>query len=145
MALSVRHFFFIFVIFFSDQVLKFFVSKYLIEPVVLLPFLKLSFVQNTGIAFGLFENLDLRWVFVFFAISIVIFLLHYSVKEKNPLVLNAFSLIIAGAVGNGFDRIFFGSVTDFIAFSFWPAFNIADSAITVGVLLLLYKEIFKYH
>ena len=64
-------------------------------------------------------------------------------KDEKDISLPLFALIIGGALSNILDRIIYGSVIDFINFSFWPAFNIADSAITIGVILLIIKFIHK--
>ena len=58
-------------------------------------------------------------------------------RPKSPLLILALSLVLSGAVSNLIDRLFYGYVLDFIDLRFWPVFNIADSAITIGVLLML--------
>ncbi len=141
MALNVKHFLLIFFVLIADQLSKFFIKSYVSNSVVIFPFLKLSFVKNAGVAFGLFNNFNLRWFFVGFAIAIIVFLFNYSKKEKSDLLLYSISLIIAGAFGNTLDRILFSSVVDFIDFGFWPAFNIADSAITIGIAGFLLSEV----
>lgn len=141
MALKSKHFLLLFTVFFADRISKFFVSNYLSGQVELLPFLKLSLVHNKGVAFGLLNSFELRWFFVVLSLAVVVFLFYQSKKEKSNVVLCSFVLIIAGALGNALDRILFGSVIDFIDFIIWPAFNIADSAVTIGVLMLLYKTV----
>lgn len=143
MALNARHFLLMFFILIADQISKFFVSSYVKNSISIFAFLKLSFVKNVGVAFGLFNDFNLRWFFVGFSIAIIIFLFNYSKKEKSGLLLYSISLIIAGAFGNVIDRILFGSVIDFIDFGFWPVFNIADSAISVGIVGLLWSEVRK--
>ncbi len=94
-------------------------------------------VTNTGIAFGLFRE----WGSVLIAVAVVViaFLLLYTrqlVTARWPVQI-AMGLQLGGAFGNLIDRIRFGSVTDFLDFKFWPVFNLADSAIVVGMLLML--------
>lgn len=104
--------------------------------------LHFTLVHNTGIAFGLFKNQGV----IFIIISIIaIFLFSwflYSRRQEedfSKLSILAFSLIIGGAFGNLIDRLQFGFVIDFIDFRVWPVFNIADSAITIGAAILIYK------
>lgn len=98
----------------------------------------LSLVHNTGAAFGLFRN----FVFLLVLVSVlVLFLVWRSLVKAHRLShLSSYrlplSLIFAGAVGNLIDRVFFGFVIDFLDFRVWPVFNIADSAITMGAILL---------
>ncbi|MCS6963798.1 signal peptidase II [Thermoflexus sp.] len=94
-------------------------------------------VTNTGIAFGLFRE----WGSILVAVAVVViaFLLLYTrqlATARWPIQL-AMGLQLGGAFGNLIDRIRFGFVTDFLDFKFWPVFNLADSAIVVGMLLLL--------
>lgn len=110
-------------------------------------------VENYGISFGLFagSNFFVKKLIIIFNISIccyLLFLLKIKDEYKKPnLFLVSISMIISGAIGNVFDRIKFGYVRDFIDFhvfnKHWPAFNIADSCICVGVGLWVILEIFK--
>ena len=103
----------------------------------LLPFMKLSHILNTGSAFGLFKGMNV--VLIVVSILVIGYLL-YKTKticaEKHLPIWCG--LVLGGAVGNLVDRLVFGAVTDFIDFGFWPAFNVADSALTVGVIGLLW-------
>jgi signal peptidase II len=90
-----------------------------------------TLVKNTGAAFGLFQ--DLNSVLIYFSV-IVLGLLIYFYDRINPY---SFTFIAAGLTGNIIDRIFYGFVIDFINFKIWPVFNIADSFITIGVILLI--------
>ncbi len=113
------------------------------ESIALVPFLSLTHVQNTGIAFGMLQFDILRWALVLVALgvaaAIAVSCMHGKVREHYL----AWGLIAGGAVGNAIDRIFIGTVTDFINFHFWPAFNVADSALTVGVILLAWHAFRK--
>jgi len=110
----------------------------------LLPFLKIVYVENTGAAFGIFKYLGNN-VFIFFSIAAIIVILIY--KSKIPIGLEFFSLslILGGAIGNLIDRLTKGKVIDFIDFFVgkwhWPAFNIADSALTVGMVLFIWANL----
>lgn len=115
------------------------------QSITLLPdFAHLTYVRNPGAAFGLLANHSLRVPF-FICISLLAAggILWYLIKEaSNSLRLQlALGLIFSGAIGNLMDRIRFGEVIDFIDVHWyqyhWPAFNVADSAICVGVGLLL--------
>jgi signal peptidase II len=101
-----------------------------------------TLVHNTGIAFGLFRDCG----FIFIIIPLVLTgLLIYNVyyyrnsEKLSRTYILAFSLILGGAIGNLIDRIAFGYVIDFIDFRIWPVFNIADSAITIGAAIILFK------
>ncbi|MBI1736307.1 MAG: signal peptidase II [Candidatus Rokubacteria bacterium] len=107
--------------------------------------LALTLVMNPGLAFGLLANLPLAWRWVVAALSIVALLVLARVAVRvlpgsGWIDLAAIGLIFGGAVGNLVDRARFGAVVDFIDVYYrawhWPAFNVADSAISVGVVLL---------
>lgn len=101
-------------------------------------FFHLTLVRNFGIGFGLFSSPAARWFFVFIIILIILLILYYyrAVPEKYfPVV--SLALVLGGAVGNLIDRVLLGFVVDFIDFRFWPAFNVADSAVTIGVIGLI--------
>lgn len=98
--------------------------------------LHLTHVENTGAAFGLFPNHT--WVFVVATIALftVVFLYRHRLAQDGMVLRLGYALGLAGATGNFIDRILFGRVTDFVDFRVFPIFNVADSAITIGVLLL---------
>ena len=104
-------------------------------------FLNFVLVRNRGISFGLFSEYEISWLISILTIGIVIILFVWMRKLGGSALALYFSLIIGGAIGNLVDRLNYGFVVDFIDFHFfgwhWPTFNIADSAITLGVLLLL--------
>lgn len=121
-------------------------SKYLIRQNLTLresvPVLKnifhLTLVYNKGAAFGILQNGTIIFVVAaLVAIFIIVFNLSGSRARKIKPVYNvALGLVLGGIIGNLFDRVFLGYVVDFIDFRIWPVFNIADSAITIGTLLL---------
>ena len=101
------------------------------------PGVELVHVRNRGVAFGLFADGG----FVLIAIGaacVVALLAFFATHSRRPLVWLPTGLLLGGAAGNLIDRLHQGYVTDFIDLPLWPAFNLADSAITIGVLSLLY-------
>lgn len=128
-----------------DRILKVFFSNILSVgesiPVVRNIF-HFTLVHNTGIAFGLFKNQGIVFIIIpIIAIVLIAFNIYYyrSNKEVSLMYIFGFSLILAGAVGNLIDRVTLGYVVDFIDFRVWPVFNVADSAITIGTILILIK------
>jgi signal peptidase II len=102
-----------------------------------LPAVDLVNVRNRGIAFGLFtENASLLTALTLVALALL--LLYFARHTDRALVWLPTGLLLGGALGNMFDRVHRGAVTDFIDVPLWPSFNIADMAITFGVLSLLY-------
>ena len=93
--------------------------------------------RNSGVAFGFFSSGG-TVVAVVAALALLALLAFFATHLTRPLVWLPTGLLIGGAVGNLIDRAREGAVTDFVDVSIWPAFNIADAAITIGVLALLY-------
>lgn len=113
--------------------------------ITVLPFFNLVEVWNPGVSFGMFKHLAYgQWLLSALAIGITVILLRCLWRTQQRLTAAAYGLIIGGAVGNTIDRIRFGAVADYLdfyAFGYhWPAFNVTDSAICIGVVLLLLKE-----
>ena len=108
---------------------------------VLPPVFNLTFVLNTGVSFGMFGGGEARWILSAFSVIVAVALAVWALKADRRLLACAIGLVIGGAVGNVIDRIRFGGVVDFLDFSgtgvFPWIFNIADSGITVGVMLLI--------
>jgi len=130
-----------------DQATKFYIDsrfKLFESLTVVENFFNITYVRNKGAAFGIFANSAFRVPF-FIGVSLLASLgiLWYlrRLRREQRLLATALSLIFAGAVGNLIDRIRLGEVIDFLDAHWyqyhWPAFNVADSAITVGVGLLL--------
>ena len=107
------------------------------------PILHLTYVQNTGMAFGLFQG-ALGWL-VLCSIGVSIWLvLELRRRQARPRPLQwGLMLVLAGAIGNLIDRVWLGYVVDFIDLRVWPVFNVADSCITIGVALLLWQSLAK--
>lgn len=127
----------------ADQGTKY-LARYFISPfevITVLPFLHLVSVRNTGAAFGMFRGLGNTPFIIISTLAIVLISVLITRGREDRL---GFSLILGGAVGNLIDRVMFGSVTDFIdvfAGRFhWPAFNVADSSLTVGLIVLLFSS-----
>ncbi len=100
-------------------------------------FFSFTHVTNRGIAFGLLPEWGDYFLYVGIIVVFLLLLYHYRLKETSPFLYFCFGMQIGGALGNLMDRIRYGCVTDFLDFKFWPVFNVADSSITVGTLLLL--------
>jgi signal peptidase II len=124
-----------------DQLTKLFINKNL-SLNQSIPIFKgifhLTLIHNRGAAFGLFRNQVILLISVsFFAILLIYFNLRQgSPDKKNSLYKLSLSFILAGALGNLIDRLCFGYVIDFLDLRIWPVFNVADSAITIGAILL---------
>jgi signal peptidase II len=126
----------------ADQISKGWIRSSLPEGYSLfrLGFFRITHVHNTGAAFGLLPDQSLLLtIFAIIAGILVLFFVFYGHRYflwlGNISVMLTFGLVLGGTVGNLIDRFRFGYVTDFIDFGYWPAFNIADSAVTVGVIL----------
>lgn len=139
---------------FLDQGTKFYVDSHLqlhqsIE--VIKNFFQITYIRNSGAAFGILSGFKSLWLTLFFMfISVIasgiILFFYYKTPENQRLTLVSFALILSGALGNFIDRLFYGEVIDFLYFHwyqhYWPAFNVADSCITIGVSLMLWKMFF---
>ena len=107
------------------------------ERIHLFPGMDLVNTRNPGVAFGFFSGGG-ALVVVVAGLALVALLAFFATNAERPLVWLPTGLLIGGAAGNLIDRAAEGSVTDFLDPPFWPAFNLADAAITIGVLTLLY-------
>jgi signal peptidase II len=97
----------------------------------------LTLIHNRGAAFGVLKNqVSLFIITSIAAIALIYFNLKKIGDKKFSIYSISLSLILAGALGNLIDRLFFGYVVDFLDFRIWPVFNMADSAITIGAILL---------
>ncbi|MES9993201.1 MAG: signal peptidase II [Candidatus Thiodiazotropha sp.] len=121
----------------------------LYESVRVMPYFDLTLLYNKGAAFSFLSDQGgwQRWFFIVLAIVVCTVLVGWlwRLKREEQWVAVSLSLIIGGAVGNLIDRILFGQVIDFLHFHYqqhyFPAFNIADSAITLGVIIMLYDAL----
>ncbi len=149
-----------------DQITKYLAKTYL-KPIhsvaVLGDFFRLTYVENPGIAFGIRVNNKI--FFTVLSIIAVVIIFYYLLKLKDYFVLRiAFAIILGGAFGNLIDRFLFGKVIDFLDFDFfnihlpsfkllifefkgymmdrWPVFNIADMAVSTGMIIILLNALF---
>jgi signal peptidase II len=129
-------------IFILDQLAKFIINKTL-NPNQSIPIIKnvfhLTLVYNRGAAFGIFKN---QTLFFIVASILAIIFIYFNLRDSSPkskLYILALSLIAGGTLGNLIDRLLLGYVIDFLDFRIWPVFNLADSAITIGAILLGYS------
>ena len=105
-------------------------------------FFRLTYVTNTGAAFGLFPDQAIPLTLTA-AVGVIALLLHYRWGISDSLWLkSSLGLQLGGALGNLIDRLRFGHVIDFLDFRVWPVFNLADSAIVVGAIVLIYFLLF---
>ena len=109
------------------------------------PIFNVSYVEKTGVNFGLFGGGSARWMLSVFSIVVAGGLAWWATQADRRLLTTAIGFVIGGALGNAIDRIRFGYVVDFLDFSgtgvFPWVFNIADSAITIGVVLLILDSV----
>ncbi|OGS22927.1 MAG: signal peptidase II [Elusimicrobia bacterium RIFOXYA2_FULL_39_19] len=134
---------------FIDQFTKYLIKTNLAlyESKDIFSFLSLTYIHNTGIAFGVFQNKDYSNLILIFVMIAIIGVFIYNQKSLTELGSKttpaALVFIYGGAFGNLIDRIFVGKVVDFIDFHFFPVFNAADSCITIGGILLFLSFILK--
>ncbi len=128
-----------------DQLSKYFVENNLeifINGLVILEGVNLVYVQNKGISFGMLSNFNITFFLGLLSLIISCYIFFLIFKSDDQLEFTGLSLILGGALGNGFDRLKNGYVIDFIDIYYnnlhWPAFNFADSFITIGAILFFY-------
>jgi signal peptidase II len=139
-----------------DQITKWIIRTELplYTRINVLPFFDITHLRNTGAAFGILRGLPEGLRFPLFAVVLIlallaIFIFLRKVSENDRVLIVSLGLILGGAIGNSIDRFRFGYVTDFLGFHWfgnlqyqWPPFNVADSAITIGVILILFDTFF---
>ncbi len=117
------------------------------RPIEVTGFFNLVMVWNEGVSFGMLKvgSDMMRWILMGFALAVAVALLIWARRSAGMVLTVGIGLIAGGAVGNALDRLFYGAVADFfdvhVSGFHWPAFNIADSGITIGVVLLLYDTL----
>jgi signal peptidase II len=119
------------------------------ESISITSFFNLTLVHNPGAAFGFLSDQSgwQRWFFTLISSIAIIFIAVwiFKLEAKNKILLWALVFILVGAIGNLIDRIIFGYVIDFLDFFYqayhWPAFNIADSSIFIGIVLFIFDSI----
>lgn len=137
-----------------DQLTKYVISTSLMlhETVIVTPFFNITHVLNPGGAFGLFADHSAvvrKFFFLFVSSAVACLLLWFYRRASDgyPLLASGLAAIFGGAVGNLIDRFRYGKVVDFLDFYIgyyhWPAFNVADSAICIGMAVFLYHVLFN--
>ena len=136
----------VFLVVFLDRITKVFFSDFLSlgeSFPVIRNFFHMTLVHNTGIAFGLFKDQGVVFIIIpVIAIALLIYNVYYYRRFEqhvSEIYIVGFSLILGGAFGNLVDRVLYGYVIDFIDLQIWPVFNIADSAITIGAVIIAVK------
>ncbi len=120
-----------------DQITKFLLTG---KKIILVnKIFELNYSTNYGIAFGLFK--DLGFLAIIVSVIIIFLFIYFYKKEQDNLNKAGYALIISGALGNLIDRAIFGYVRDFISIISWPTFNLADSFITIGILIVVVNTI----
>ncbi|OPH47533.1 signal peptidase II [Paenibacillus ferrarius] len=155
-----KYYFYALIVFIMDQVSKWFITKRIPlgeERSVIGEFFIITSHRNRGAAFGILQNQ--RWFFIVITTIVVIGIIWYirkTIREGKVLLSFALSLLLGGALGNFIDRALFGEVVDFLQFTFdfslfgkaiyyiYPIFNLADSAIVVGVILIFLESILAW-
>ncbi|RAO98845.1 hypothetical protein PW5551_07115 [Petrotoga sp. 9PW.55.5.1] len=130
------------IIIFFDQITKKLSEIYLINNTIKVGFFQLTYVKNTGIAFGLFQGKALFHAIISTIVVIFLFSFREIYKKKTQPFFKSFDLgmsfILGGALGNIFDRVRLGYVVDMIYWPNFSIFNVADMFVTFGALILLY-------
>ena len=147
--ISLSNFFLILAIFLLDRISKIYVidlsKKSLSNNLFLSDYLNISLMWNEGIAFGLFAfDESFFYNFITILIIIVIIIVFFMILKNKGYKKYSLILILGGALGNLYDRIFFGAVPDFIDFHIgdfhWFVFNVADIFISIGVIIMILSE-----
>ncbi len=135
-----------------DQISKYLANNSLeyAQPFAVFPSFNLTLLYNRGAAFSFLDDAGgwQRWLFTGIALFAIVFIVNWLRKlgDKELLLALALSLILGGAAGNLIDRVWFGYVIDFIQVYYedwyFPAFNLADAAITLGAVLLIWSSLF---
>lgn len=129
-----------------DQILKYLTVENLasLSTVELIPnFLTLTYVENRGVAFGMFK--DMKWIVITITSLVILFLIYILLTKKISSKLFVFgsALVIGGGIGNLIDRIFLGYVIDYLQLSFFPPVcNFADYCVTAGVIMIIIYILF---
>lgn len=136
----ILYYFIVLFVFFLDQLSKFCVSRSILQgssTPIIRNILHLTLVHNTGAAFGMFSRHP--YLFVIVAILSIVIIVYFLARKSGMLSAaerTALCFILGGTLGNLVDRVRFGYVVDFIDLRIWPVFNIADSSITIGAIIL---------
>ena len=136
----------------ADQLSKLMILLVVMQPprvIEITEFFNLVLVWNRGVSFGMLQSCSIWGPILLGALTvgIIILLLFWLREASTRLCAIALGLVIGGALGNLTDRILYQAVVDFLDFHIsgyhWPAFNVADSAITIGVICIIYESLFE--
>ena len=133
----------LFFLIFFDFITKYFVKSNLIlnQQIKINKFIDIVYVQNYGVSFGLFSDILSHWILILIGLSVVLFISYLMFISNKKLEKLAYFIIITGAFGNILDRYINTYVVDFISLHYnnfyWPAFNLADIYITIGIIMLI--------
>ena len=128
-----------------DQITKYLIARYMnpLDSIEIFPFLHIVSIRNVGAAFGMFRNFGSSF-FIGISFVAIVFVIWLLIKSSYNYF--GLSLVLGGAIGNLIDRVLYGKVIDFIDFSIgsfhWPAFNVADSSLTIGIIIILFSSLF---
>ena len=137
---DITFFIFILVIIILDQLSKLLITfKFLPnQSKTIIPnFFSITYIQNTGAGFGILPGFNTFLIFVTIVIIALLLFYYHKKHTTEEIPRTFFVLILGGAISNLIDRIAHGFVIDFINFTFWPAFNLADTSITLGTIGLI--------
>ena len=129
-----------------DQITKYLVARYMnpLDSIEIFPFLHIVSIRNVGAAFGMFRNFGSSF-FIGISFVAIVFVIWLLIKSSYNYF--GLSLVLGGAIGNLIDRVLYGKVIDFIDFSVgnfhWPAFNVADSSLTIGIIIIFLSSLFR--
>lgn len=118
----------------ADQITKYLIFSF--QPNLNLGILTIHLVKNTGAGFGILQGQNF-WLALISVVVVIVLIFNYKRIPEKKTGQILFALLLGGIVGNLIDRIVRGYVIDFIDFQFWPAFNVADMAITISVIGLM--------
>ena len=121
---------------FYDQVTKFFIVNFLGSKSLDFGFFSIIQVTNKGAGFGFFQ--DFNFILTIFSLFVFVVALYYYFRLRNWKLLVLLNIFIGGLAGNLIDRFRYGYVVDFINLKIWPVFNVADTAITISILMMIY-------
>ncbi len=100
--------------------------------------LHFTYITNTGSAFGLFKGFNYAFVIISLIVIGIIFYHLRKIKKNETALQISVGLLLGGSIGNLIDRLYYSAVIDFIDFRIWPIFNIADSAVTISIVILIF-------
>lgn len=130
----------------SDELLGRYVLTHLPKQVAINEILNIVQVWNSGVAFGLFNNMNANWIFLGLSALVIIIFVILLITETQKIKYIPYAVIIGGALGNVIDRLRYGAVFDFIDLHLgnlhWPAFNLADAFIFLGGVMIVWNVFF---